>query len=673
MKRKLFGALFILFFVFLVVLRNTVHLEQPEKLLPENVQAYLLHSEIRNTLQMFHARIRQQKQPVDLKQIRTAAADFIAEIRQKPFSVWRDSLKNSKKSTLAFLKKKQQIWISLYSRTMTPGQRLPLWIQKQGKTAPGKMQLLGGTVEMILRDPAFHRLFLKDPRSVQKILNGTVIKIDILAGETCLPQQPQLLRNISVIAGLDGVSLIQNKRRRDLLPDELIGFGIRELNLQGSHYGLNFNQLFQAFALKHRGSRINFRQAFTLRRFRTFSFIEDPETKKPLEIYRANILTGTNRPPTRQELETGLRAALRNLALHVTPNGSFNYLYYPTENRIINAGYSWARHAGAVWMLYRGAHYLNKNRNLSGTGDPEVRFIVDAAERATDRMKKALGLNIPRVTSGNSRPGLYALAIATLTLLERKATLPAAEDDKLLQALGGLLLRHQDSNGMFHYNPVAPKTRVSPKKSLPYAPGETMLALGRIHRLWPQPAYKTAVEKGLDFIINRVWSFFTGRVFWGFYSWEMQAIEDNSGWFKSKPGITRFCFDQADALLRYQYTETANPTRDYLGGFQQTMFNFPKSAQVGARGEGILAAMRLARKTGDHERFKFYRDRLLLAARFILNHQVRTENSWYYRNPEKALGAIRYTPVFHELRIDHTQHCAAVLLDLLRELPPETR
>ena len=49
------------------------------------------------------------------------------------------------------------------------------------------------------------------------------------------------------------------------------------------------------------------------------------------------------------------------------------------------------------------------------------------------------------------------------------------------------------------------------------------------------------------------------------------------------------------------------------------------------------------------------------ALRFLVDHQIKPDNAWHYKNPANAEGGILQTPIRASIRIDYVQHAAAAL------------
>ena len=84
-----------------------------------------------------------------------------------------------------------------------------------------------------------------------------------------------------------------------------------------------------------------------------------------------------------------------------------------------------------------------------------------------------------------------------------------------------------------------------------------------------------------------------------------------------------------------------------------------------ARSEGISQAFRLAVLRGDEEKADRFGLAVIRSARFMLHHQFTPENSYYLKNPERALGGNRGSLIHNDIRIDYNQHAMSAVLTTL--------
>jgi len=167
--------------------------------------------------------------------------------------------------------------------------------------------------------------------------------------------------------------------------------------------------------------------------------------------------------------------------------------------------------------------------------------------------------------------------------------------------------------------------------------------------------YKTSVENAFPYY----------RKYWrkgkntAFIPWHTQVYrllyEEN----KDKE-LAEFIFEMTDWIIKTQQA-LASPYEDEVGGFPPLEPRYSTSAYA----EGLNDAYAVARLLGDNVREARYKDSVLKALRFVLLTQYIPENSFYLKNPEKAIGGFRKTLTNNEQRIDCVQHAVFALLKAL--------
>jgi hypothetical protein len=80
----------------------------------------------------------------------------------------------------------------------------------------------------------------------------------------------------------------------------------------------------------------------------------------------------------------------------------------------------------------------------------------------------------------------------------------------------------------------------------------------------------------------------------------------------------------------------------------------PRTTRACSRSEALGGIVQIAWRTGADA--TVYEDALLRAAKHVLEHVWRPENSFFLPNPEQARGAVRMGLVDNHCRIDNNQH-----------------
>jgi hypothetical protein len=87
----------------------------------------------------------------------------------------------------------------------------------------------------------------------------------------------------------------------------------------------------------------------------------------------------------------------------------------------------------------------------------------------------------------------------------------------------------------------------------------------------------------------------------------------------------------------------------------------PRNA-TGVYLEGINDAYTLAVQTRDSRHVEKYAATIKHGIRFLLQLQFTHRNTFYLKNPDRAIGGIRQSLVRNDLRIDYAQHAALALM-----------
>lgn len=379
--------------------------------------------------------------------------------------------------------------------------------------------------------------------------------------------------------------------------------------------------------------------AVRLRRFRTVAFVEDAGRRTALDLDDRVSLTEIDRT----RLGRAARAGGDYLIRAQKSDGSFHYEYDPVDESVSERDYNILRHAGAAIALFqlyeatREANYLKAARRAVGYLRNRFHWAreADAVYVLDDDGKAKLGAN-----------GLALVALAMQIRLD-----PKSADRASAGRLANLILRMQGRDGAFasYYGITGePEDRVSL-----YYPGEAMLGLIELYRSTGDQRLVEAARRGADYLIEsqkRMAALPPD-------AWLMQAL---AGLFavRRDPPYVAHALNLAGAMIAAQYRVSDAPS--YAGGYRPGV---PGATPAAARAEGLLAALRLARATGDGRATRIA-EALKLGARFQLTQQFGADNSYMIANPERAAGGFRESLTSTRIRIDYVQHNISALLGL---------
>jgi len=124
-------------------------------------------------------------------------------------------------------------------------------------------------------------------------------------------------------------------------------------------------------------------------------------------------------------------------------------------------------------------------------------------------------------------------------------------------------------------------------------------------------------------------------------------------------------FRLARAIMLKQRKQHRFP--DYVGSF----YTPPQSAVAATRGEGLVAAYRIA-VAEDPELADEIRQSLLLIADFLRYRHYSWELAAHTRRPQFAIGAFSESALSSNVRMDYIQHCISALMGIARILEGKT-
>lgn len=480
---------------------------------------------------------------------------------------------------------------------------------------------------------------------------------------TAIPLPNSFLWNITLVSGVDGVWLEDQHGFSCLLPQQAARYpGGRVFSFLPLRFGLDRGAILNRLRSmprveqtgwgRRRAVRRHPRQSYQVLRFRAAAFYArmDPEdTLRVWPLYRGVPLGQTT--PTAATVRQRTILAGRWFVRHLARDGRFSYRYDPFHNRSNRYRYSYPRHAGTLFAMYRIAALTN-DKEMITVADRGLVWLLAQVRRATKG----------RYISEQGQGKLGTTALTALALFARRQACGEEKYDDLLQGLLDFICFMQLPDGRLcsYYRPgKAPAYRPVAQNF----PGQALWALAKGERLFGK--YAQAYRKGMAHQTRSAWSFFLSEFYVFPFSWEMQAIGEAFSFHRSQAGRD-FLYRAADSMLDFQYGRDA-PFPDYRGGFGAPEWFVPLAHAAGFQGEGLTAAYGYAKRTGDRKRAARYRKALLDLARFLLDQQVTRAASYFYANPDKAVGAFRAGPADHRQQIDYTQHSLAALLNMLEE------
>lgn len=389
-----------------------------------------------------------------------------------------------------------------------------------------------------------------------------------------------------------------------------------------------------------------------LYRFRADVHVESPGHDAALPVFRGMVVP----PPkdTPDLLLDAVRAGAEYLTRAVGPNGKYDYLYKPLEDRV-DTSYGWLRHAGATYALLEAYGQF---------GTPAYRA---AAERALDYLKSRVhndpasrgGYVIDGTDEEQQKSGGAGLSL--LAFAEHAAVTGDRSNLETMRSLARFILKQQQQDGHFRSNAdVERETGEKLKREPPYYQGEATLALLRLYALDPQQQYVDAARRSGDWVVH-VRDAYTSEDNQEHDHWICYALNELYR-VAPDPAYVEHAQKIARAIVRRQRgSDAAEP--DLVGTY---WFGGEMGNIAATRVEAFDSNIVLSRYAGKPD------DWLLQAANktatWMLGQQFDADNDYWLKNPRKAEGGVRESLLVSDVRIDTVQHSMSAWLHLARIL-----
>ncbi len=371
-----------------------------------------------------------------------------------------------------------------------------------------------------------------------------------------------------------------------------------------------------------------------LSRFRTVHWVEVVPDGKTVQLHRGMVLI-TPGLVTAQAVDTAIQRLAEYMLYRQRPDGTFSYQYEPARD-VWSDEDNAVRQAGAAWAM---AHHARMSRSDAALSAADL-----SVKQHLSRLTDLAGVeNAAFIRTADDENELGVTALVCLALLDHpQPERFAAERQKLL---GGLLWP-QEGSGRF-------VTAFPPARTLStqvHFPGEALCALARAYRDDPQDRSMRA----FDLAIGYYRDYFERQRVPAFAPWQIQAFAEMAVHSK-RHDFAEFVFRMSDWLADAQLGDHNCRWPELWGGFAPSA---PGRAGISTAAfvEGLVEALRLARQRDDRERAVRYERAIAAAIRFVLQLQVRPEETYFMRSPRDAIGGIRTAPSLSHLRIDHCQH-----------------
>jgi hypothetical protein len=495
------------------------------------------------------------------------------------------------------------------------------------------------------------------------------IQVDVIIGHAPLGGSHWLLGSLALPGvatllalnpGVEGIGATVGDKTAIVLPHELVIAKLlstkRPSDTMGDFaMGVDLDKI-ATLVSSRAGGKVEPSQLF---RFRTDTFVEDPDhAKPPLQLYRGV-------PDAPKLSAAALRTAALNgahyLVAHLAPNGRYIYehdLSTGVKTDPLHGGaYSMPRHGGTTYFLAQ-MYRITKEEWLREPIERAFAHLVDLMSQGGCATKLPDGTDIDCVIDkGEGAAGLGSTALVVVALAEYQLATGDKRYQPLATKLASFLLFMQRPDGSFcHLYDPKTKTRDETSELLYYS-GEAALALVRMNKITGDPKYAQAAERGLDWLVDW-YDFFVGGFIFGEEHWTCIAAE--AIWPEvKKPKYREFCNAYGEFLRQQQPELGEHPDEDDLvGGYNVTPFVPPYNTPAGSRTEAMISAYLLGAHAGVPD--EALRGQIAAALQYVLGQQIRPEND--FNVVGDADGGMPGSPLERNVRIDYVQHvCSAMI------------
>ena len=312
------------------------------------------------------------------------------------------------------------------------------------------------------------------------------------------------------------------------------------------------------------------------------------------------------------------------------------YMYLPSSDKYDDS-INHIRILAANWALTEIMDFLETD-SMNGS----VRATLD---HYFGKYKKEDSKGIYLSVKGE--PKIAYNAFALMALIKYK-DYPNREE--LMEGLASRILAQQQKDGR-----LLTDFEEGGEGGIDFYAGESLLALTKYYYETGDKKYYDAVAKAFPYYSD----YWRSHKNTAFIPWQTQTYylmyqkNNNKEW-------ADFVFEMNDWLIgNYQQLQSDYP--DYLGGFKKIPGN-----SSSAYAEGISDAYALAKLAKDEEHEKKFLKSARLVLRFVMQAQLTNENTFYYKNAERATGGFRISLLNNNIRCDNNQHAVLALIKAFR-------
>ncbi len=466
------------------------------------------------------------------------------------------------------------------------------------------------------------------------------LKLDrvVAVGPIASERRPVLA--LSVVPGADGLRRRDGPPERALLPDDMVlqsRFGAAPIlpGLREVRLGLD-----AGWALERLGQG-----GGPIERLGLESWVEPAKADgQP----RAVVLGNTPLEPAGPEgLVQAAVEAGRCMVRQLHEDGRFNYEVAALRNRRFGkSDASLPRHAGAIYGLSQLYAHTKEGRFRRAARRAANWLVRHRVHRCGEH----------RCVAKSQRAKLGASALTLIALLEYQHATGSPRFAGAADELRAFLLAMQRPGGDFHHVYDRRRGAPDPTPTQMFASEQAALALVMAHEVLGDEPSLPAAERALDWLTGPKYGYFLGRFSYGADHWTCLAAERAWPRLRSERYLD-FCKGYSAFIGRLQFDQS-HPAFAGHYGFSAVMV--PQAPATAGFTEAVAATYLLSRHHGEPD--EGLRQQTLRAAEALRRDQLRPDNSYLARNPQKARGGIRRSLVEQDIRIDFLQHSISALL-----------
>ncbi len=396
-----------------------------------------------------------------------------------------------------------------------------------------------------------------------------------------------------------------------------------------------------------------------LYKLRSFSFGRPGAStgQRAQRLYRANVLRES---VDSSAILDGIAEVAGWLARAVGPDGKFDYEYLPNHDGT-TPDYNVVRHAGCVYGLFHVYQMALREPRLRDKANEYLEAAIRSMSWVYRDLGKPRGATDEQLVAFLGPGGEATSGAAALTLLIFLARPPVDKvshpvlaerlersgDAQLIEGLGRFLVAMIDDNGKVFVNYRTRLANAEVGREPLYYPGETMLALARLHHATGDPRWLEAARRIAD---HRVASY--NRELHNPDHWVMQGLwELYRATGEERYALCGLRMGQHHAAE--QFPPLRPPFEDYAGSYRRKD-DTPRTTRACSRAEALGGVVHIAWRKGVDA--TVYEDALIGGAEHLLENTFGPANSFYLPRPDKARGAVRMGLVDNHCRIDNNQH-----------------